>query len=81
MEEEAKPIPFIELSEAGEFEVNVDAMSLLQELSNKKVNIFAILLSFFLFNHFFTVFQISVVSIVGPYRSGKSFLGNYLLDQ
>lgn len=54
------PIPFIEVDERENFQVNTEAMAILEEQQKKKL---------------------VVISIAGPYRSGKSFLGNRFLNR
>ncbi len=53
-------IPFIEQDDNGDFNVTVEAMSVLQSMSSNKL---------------------AVICVAGPYRSGKSFIANRLLDQ
>lgn len=59
--EEGQAIPFINVDVDGVFQVNNEAMSLLDSWTSDK--------------------KMAVICIAGPYRSGKSFLANRILNQ
>ncbi len=69
------PIQIVTIKEDGDFEITVDGINFLTALKNKKVN------SLFLFNSNLINIKLSILALTGPYRSGKSFLANLLMNK
>ncbi len=65
-----QPIQLVTIKDDGDFEITVDGINFLSALKNRKVS--TILL---------TNLQLTIVALTGPYRSGKSFLANLLMNK
>lgn len=71
-----QPIPFIEIEDDNDerkhnFIINPYAIAILQEMKDRKVST----------KFFILKYQVGVLVIAGPQRSGKSYLANRIVDK
>lgn len=64
-----QPLQLVTINDEGDFEITVDGINFLSALKNKKV------IQYNFIN------QLAILSITGPYRSGKSFLANLTMSK
>jgi hypothetical protein len=61
------PIQIVTIKEGGDFELTGEGIHFLSALKNKQVK--------------FLLKKVCILSVTGPYRIGKSFLANLLMNR